>query len=187
MFTDLPQSKTGIDFRNLLVEDEVLNVAHYIYFYNGAGVAIGDINNDGLQDIFFTGNMVKNRLYLNEGGMKFTNITPESHVAEMQGWCTGASMVDINQDGYIDIYICRSADDDPEKRKNLLFINNKDLTFTESAEQYGLADNGYSTQATFFDYDKDGDLDCFVLNHSISKYSTGVTENPEWKLKKIPE
>lgn len=187
MFTDLPHSKTGIDFRNLLVEDEVLNVAHYIYFYNGAGVAIGDINNDGLQDIFFTGNMVKNRLYLNKGGMQFQNITPESHVADMQGWCTGASMVDINQDGYLDIYICRSADDDPGKRKNLLFINNKDLTFTESAEQYGLADNGYSTQATFFDYDKDGDLDCFVLNHSISKYSTGVTENPEWKLKKIPE
>jgi hypothetical protein len=187
MFTDLPQSKTGIDFRNLLVEDDVLNVAHYIYFYNGAGVAIGDINNDGLQDIFFTGNMVKNRLYLNKGGMKFENITSQSHVADMQGWCTGASMVDINQDGYPDIYVCRSADDDAERRKNLLFINNRDNTFTEAAEQYGLADNGYSTQATFFDYDKDGDLDCFVLNHSVSKYSTGVSENPEIKNKKLPE
>jgi len=187
MFTDLPHGKTGIDFRNLLVEDEVLNVAHYIYFYNGAGVAIGDINNDGLQDVFFTGNMVKNRLYLNKGGMKFENITTQSHTADFQGWCTGASMVDINQDGYLDIYVCRSADDNAEKRKNLLFINNRDLTFTEAADQYGLADNGYSTQATFFDYDKDGDLDCFVLNHSISKYSTGVTENPEIRNKKLPE
>ena len=187
LFTDLSHSSTGIDFRNLLVEDESLNVAHYIYFYNGAGVAIGDINNDGLQDVFFTGNMVKNRLYLNKGGMKFENITDQSAVAEKQGWCTGASMVDINQDGYLDIYICRSADDDASKRKNLLFINNKDLTFTEQAEQYGLADNGYSTQATFFDYDKDGDLDCFVLNHSVSKYSTGVTENPEIRNKKLPE
>src|SRR6476660_1529652 len=121
MFTDLPQSKTGIDFRNLLVEDESLNIAHYIYFYNGAGVAIGDINNDGLQDIFFTGNMVKNRLYLNKGNFEFEDITEKSHVAEKQGWCTGTSMVDINQDGFPDIFICRSADDDPEKRKNLLF------------------------------------------------------------------
>jgi hypothetical protein len=187
LFTDLDKSSTGIDFRNLLVEDETLNVAHYIYFYNGAGVAIGDVNNDGLQDVFFSGNMVKNRLYLNKGNFKFDNITTQSHVAEMQGWCTGVSMVDINQDGYLDIYICRSADDDANKRKNLLFINNKDLTFTEEAEKYGLADNGYSTQATFFDYDKDGDLDCFVLNHSVSKYSTGVADNPEIRNKKLPE
>jgi enediyne biosynthesis protein E4 len=186
MFTDLG-TKTGIDFRNLLVEDETLNVAHYIYFYNGAGVAVGDINNDSLQDVFFTGNMVKNRLYLNKGNFEFENITTESHVADNQGWCTGASMVDLNQDGFLDIYICRSADDNAEKRKNLLFINNGDLTFTEEAEKYGLADNGYSTQATFFDYDKDGDLDCFVLNHSISKYSTGVTENPEIRNKRLPE
>ena len=120
MFSDLGHGQTGIDFRNLLVEDEVLNVAHYIYFYNGAGVAIGDINNDGLQDVFFTGNMVKNRLFLNKGGMKFEDITTESHVADMQGWCTGASIVDINQDGYSDIYVCRSADDNPDRRKNLL-------------------------------------------------------------------
>ena len=96
-------------------------------------------------------------------------------------------MVDINQDGLLDIYICRSADDNPEKRKNLLFINNGDLTFTEQAEKYGLADNGYSTQASFFDYDKDGDLDCFVLNHSVSRYSTGVTENPEMRNIKHPD
>ncbi len=187
LFSELSPSKTGIDFRNLLVEDESLNIAHYIYFYNGAGVAIGDINNDGLQDVFFTGNMVKNRLFLNKGGFKFENITEQSHVAEKQGWCTGTTMVDINQDGFLDIYICRSADDDPEKRKNLLFVNNGDLTFREEAEKYGLADNGYSTQASFFDYDKDGDLDCFVLNHSISKYSTGVAENPELRNTKNPD
>ncbi|HXL54945.1 MAG TPA: VCBS repeat-containing protein, partial [Chitinophagaceae bacterium] len=187
LFSELKSGRTGIDFRNLLVEDESLNIAHYIYFYNGAGVAIGDINNDGLQDVFFTGNMVKNRLFLNKGGFRFENITEQSHVAEKQGWCTGATMVDINQDGLLDIYVCRSADDDPEKRKNLLFINNGDLTFTEEAEKYGLADNGYSTQAAFFDYDKDGDLDCFVLNHSISKYSTGVTENPELRNTKNPD
>ncbi|MES1223086.1 MAG: CRTAC1 family protein, partial [Bacteroidota bacterium] len=187
LFSGLDAAETGINFRNLLVEDKSLNVAHYLYFYNGAGVAIGDINNDGLPDVFFTGNMVKNRLYLNKGGFKFENITDESHVAEKQGWCTGASMVDINQDGLLDIYVCRSADDNPEKRKNLLFINNGDLTFSEKAGEYGLADNGYSTQASFFDYDKDGDLDCFVLNHSVSQYSTGVTENPEMRNKKIPE
>lgn len=187
LFSELSSGKTGIEYRNLLVEDESLNVAHYIYFYNGAGVAIGDINNDGLQDVFFTGNMVKNRLFLNKGNFKFEDITTHSGVAEKQGWCTGTSMVDINGDGLLDIYICRSADDNPQRRKNLLFINNGDLTFTEQAEKFGLADSGYSTQASFFDYDKDGDLDCFVLNHSVSKYSTGVTENPGMRNIKNPD
>lgn len=187
LFTDLDKSDTGIDFRNLVIDDENLNISHYIYLYNGAGVAIGDINNDGLQDIFFSGNMVKNRLYLNKGNFEFDNITEQSHVAESQGWCTGTSMVDINQDGLLDIYVCRSADENADKRKNLLFINNGDLSFTESAEQYGLADNGYSTHASFFDYDKDGDLDCFVLNHSLAKYSTGVAEKPELRKVKNPD
>lgn len=183
LFSEMDSDDTGIKFRNLVVDDESLNGSQYIYFYNGAGVAIGDINNDGLLDIFFTGNMVKNRLFLNKGNFKFEDITEKSHVAEKQGWCTGTSMVDINQDGLLDIYICRSADENPEKRKNLLYVNNGDLTFTEEAEKYDLADNGYSTQASFFDFDKDGDLDCFVLNHSVAKYSTGVSENPE--LRKI--
>ncbi len=183
LFSEMDADKTGINFRNLVVDDESLNGVQYIYFYNGAGVAIGDINNDGLEDIFFTGNMVKNRLFLNKGNFRFENITDKSHVAEKQGWCTGTSMIDINQDGFLDIYICRSADENPEKRKNLLFVNNGDLTFTEEAEKYGLADKGYSTQAAFFDFDKDGDLDCFVLNHSVAKYSTGVAENPE--LRKV--
>lgn len=178
LFTNLDKSSTGINFQNTFFEDGPLNVANYIYFYNGGGVAVGDINNDGLQDILFTGNMVKNRLFLNKGNFKFEDITAKSGVAEKQGWCTGATMTDINNDGKMDIYICRSADVDPVKRKNLLFINNGDLTFSEKAAEYGLDDSGYSTQGSFFDYDKDGDLDCFVINHSTQKYTAGVQDNP---------
>jgi enediyne biosynthesis protein E4 len=178
LFTSLDRNSTGVNFQNTFFDDGPLNVANYIYFYNGGGVSIGDINNDGLQDILFTGNMVRNRLFLNKGNFKFEDITPRSGVAEKQGWCTGATMVDINKDGKLDIYICRSADVNPQLRKNLLFINNGDLTFSEKAEEYGLADPGYSTQAAFFDYDKDGDVDCFVINHSTQKYTAGVQDNP---------
>src|SRR4051812_26630626 len=174
LFTNLKESATQINFSNTLFEDGPLNVANYIYFYNGGGVAVGDINNDGLPDILFTGNMVRNRLYINKGNFKFEDITKQSGVDEKQGWCTGATMVDINNDGKLDIYICRSADINPAKRKNLLFINNGDLTFTEKADEYGLGEVGYSTQASFFDYDKDGDLDCFIINHSLQKYTAGV-------------
>lgn len=187
LFTLLDKDKTGIDYRNMLRESKELNVMNYSYFYNGAGVAVGDINNDGLQDLFFTGNMVKNRLYINKGNFEFENITEKSGIASMQGWCTGATMVDINGDGHMDIYICRSADIDPTRRKNLLFINNGDLTFTESAESYGLADHGYSTQASFFDYDKDGDLDMFLINHSLQKYTSGVQENIELRKEQNPD
>ena len=180
-FTPLLPEKTGIDFRNQLFENEDFNVLNYIYFYNGGGVAIGDINNDGLPDILFTGNMVKNRLFLNKGNFQFEDITAKSGIADKQGWCTGATMVDINGDGKLDIYICRSADGAINMRKNLLFINNGDLTFSEKAEEYGLADAGYSTQACFFDYDKDGDLDMFLINHSLHKYTTGVIDNASWK------
>jgi enediyne biosynthesis protein E4 len=171
IFTSLSKSETGINFRNILQESEELNVLNYMYFYNGGGVAVGDVNNDGLTDVLFTGNMVKNRLFINKGEMNFEDITATSGVAEAQGWCTGATMVDINQDGWLDIYICRSADTRPEKRANLLYINNKDNTFSEKASEYGLADEGYSTQASFFDYDKDGDLDMFLLNHSLNEYA----------------
>jgi enediyne biosynthesis protein E4 len=187
LFTSLPESETGINFQNTLFEDGPLNVANYIYFYNGGGVAIGDINNDGLQDVLFTGNMVRNRLYLNKGNMQFEDITKKSGVDQMEGWCTGATMSDVNNDGKLDIYICRSADINPERRKNLLFINNGDLTFGEKAEQFGLADNGYSTMASFLDYDKDGDLDCFIINHSIQKYTAGVQDNPELRKQKNPD
>ncbi|MBA2762894.1 MAG: VCBS repeat-containing protein, partial [Segetibacter sp.] len=145
LFTLMDKGNTGVNFRNMLHESDEFNVMNYSYFYNGAGVAIGDINNDGLQDLLFTGNMVKNRLFLNKDDFKFEDITPKSGIANMEGWCTGATMVDINEDGNIDIYISRSADIDPARRKNLLFINNGDLTFTEKADEYGLADKGYST------------------------------------------
>lgn len=186
LFTQLEKDRTGIDFQNTLYDGEALNVLNYIYFYNGGGVAIGDINNDGLPDILFTGNMVHNRLFLNKGGFKFENITEKSHIAEQEGWCTGATMVDINGDGRMDIYICRSADNDPGRRSNLLYINNGDLTFTEKAAEYGLADQGFSTQAAFFDYDKDGDLDMFLINHSLHKYATGAVDNPGWRKERQP-
>jgi len=130
--------------------------------------------------------MVHNRLFLNKGGFKFENITAKSHITEQEGWCTGATMVDINGDGLMDIYICRSADGDPARRANLLYINNGDLTFTERAAEYGLADRGFSTQAAFFDYDKDGDLDMFLINHSLHQYTTGAVDNPGWRRERQP-
>ena len=177
MFTILEADRTGVKFKNELFDSEMLNIVNFPYYYNGGGVAIGDINNDGLQDILFTGNMVKNRLYLNKGNFDFEDITEQSGVAEQQGWCSGATTVDINNDGFMDFYICRSADGNSSRRKNLLFVNNGDLSFSEKAEEYGLADNGYSTQASFFDYDKDGDLDCFIINHSLQSYAFGEQFN----------
>ena len=178
MFTKVLSSSSNVDFRNTLIEDDAFNVLNYPYFYNGGGVAVGDINNDGLPDLFFTGNMVKNRLYLNKGKLNFEDITAKSTVADKQGWCTGTTMVDINGDGWLDIYICRSADVNPVKRRNLLYVNNHDNTFTESAEKYGIADEGYSTQAAFFDYDNDNDLDLVVINHSQKEYMQGLQEKP---------
>jgi len=186
LFTQLDKGRTGIDFQNTLFDGEALNVLNYIYFYNGGGVAIGDINNDGLPDVLFTGNMVHNRLFLNKGDFRFEDITGKSGIAEKEGWCTGATMVDINGDGRMDIYICRSADSDPGRRSNLLYINNGDLTFTEKADEYGLADRGFSTQAAFFDYDKDGDLDMFLINHSLHQYATGAVDNPGWRKERQP-
>ncbi len=178
MFTKVSPSRSNVEFRNTLIEDEGFNVMSYPYFYNGGGVAVGDINNDGLPDLFFTGNMVKNRLYLNKGNFTFEDITDKSTVASKQGWCTGATMADINGDGWLDIYICRSADASPLKRRNLLYVNNHDNTFTESAEKYGIADQGYSTHAAFFDYDKDNDLDLVVINHSQKEYMQDVQGKP---------
>lgn len=171
MFTLMPSSVTGVNFRNPLRETEQFNVLNYGYLYNGGGVAIGDINNDGLSDIYFTGNMVGSRLYLNQGNFNFKEIAEQSGVFAAGYWNTGTTMADVNADGLIDIYVCRSAAKNPQKRKNLLFINNGDLTFTEMGKQYGVDDSGYTTQAVFFDYDRDGDLDLYVLNHSTQEYA----------------
>ncbi|RIA08598.1 VCBS repeat protein [Flavobacteriaceae bacterium MAR_2010_72] len=164
LFSNLSANETNIDFSNKLSIDGELNILNYIYYFNGGGVAAGDINNDGLIDLYFTGNEVSNQLYLNKGNFKFEDITSTSGTATQQ-WSTGVTMADINSDGWLDIYVSVSGSPNPEKRKNLLFINNQDETFTEMAEAYGLADNSYSTHATFFDYDLDGDLDMYLLNH----------------------
>jgi enediyne biosynthesis protein E4 len=171
MFSLMPSSHTGIKFKNLLKETPEFNILTYGYLYNGGGVAIGDINNDGLPDIYFTGSMVGSRLYLNKGNFEFEEIAQKAGVFAEGLWNTGTTMADVNGDGLLDIYVCRSASLDDFKRKNLLFINNGNLTFTEKAEEYGIADPGYSTQAAFFDYDKDGDLDLYVVNHSVQEYA----------------
>ncbi len=167
LFTPLSAEDSGIDFINSLEYSEQLNPYTFKNFYNGGGVAIGDINNDGLADIFFSGNMVSNKLYLNKGDLHFEDITSSSKVESKDVWSTGVSMVDINGDGLLDIYVCKSGPPEGSKRYNELYINNGDLTFTEQAKKYGLDNIGLSVHATFFDYDKDGDLDCYLLNNSI--------------------
>jgi hypothetical protein len=171
LFTELSSGDTGIKFKNLVRETEEFNILTYGYFHQGGGVAIGDVNNDSLPDIYFTGNMMASKLYLNQGNWRFEDVTEKAGVAAAGLWNTGTTMADVNGDGLLDIFVCRSAANDPNRRKNLLFINNGDLTFTEQAAKYGLADPGYSTQASFFDYDQDGDLDMFLLNHSIQEYA----------------
>ncbi len=171
LFHELSSDETGIAFQNTVQQDGDNNVLSYPYFFNGGGVAIGDINNDGLDDIYFTGNQVANKLYLNKGDFNFEDISERAGVEAPEGWKTGVTMADINQDGWLDIYVCRSAMADSTLRKNLLFINNGNLTFAEKADDFGVADNSYSTQAAFFDYDKDGDIDLFVLNHSLPHYA----------------
>lgn len=167
LFEAMSPAKTGINFKNLLEESSTSNVLTYEYFYNGGGVAIGDINNDGLDDIYFTGNMKPNALYLNEGNMKFREIAASAGVSCDDNWKTGVTMADVNHDGFLDIYVCYSGKGDPQKRRNKLFINNGDLTFHEKAEEYGLDDPGYTTHASFFDFDRDGDLDLYLLNHNV--------------------
>ncbi len=166
LFTDVT-AKSGIAFQNQLTFTEQLNPYTYRNFYNGAGVAIGDINNDGLADIYFTGNQVDNKLYLNKGNFKFEDITISAGVACSGVWSSGATFADINADGFLDIYVCKSGNPDAVHRNNELFINNGDLTFTEKSKEYGLDVIGLSVQAAFFDYDKDGDLDCYLLTNSI--------------------
>ncbi|WP_460923333.1 VCBS repeat-containing protein [Pontibacter brevis] len=169
LFHLLSPEDTGITFSNTLPENDTLNAIEYDYLYNGAGVAIGDINNDGLQDIFFGGNMVSSRLYLNKGNLKFEDVTEKAGVATDR-WATGVSMADVNSDGHTDIYVCVAGPNKTADKPNMLFINNGDGTFTESARAYGIADTGYSTQAAFFDYDKDGDLDMYLLTNALENF-----------------
>ena len=168
LFTMIPSSQTGINFQNTIKENEDLNVIMYEYYHNGGGVCIGDINNDGLEDIYFIGNVTPNKLYLNKGNFKFDDISTTAGVEGAFGLTTGATMVDINNDGFLDIYVCRSGKFDAEVNRNKLFINNKNNTFTESAKKFGLDDPAQSTQAYFFDFDLDDDLDLFLLNHQVT-------------------
>lgn len=185
LFEFLNPTDTKIEFQNEINETETFNMLLYEYLYNGAGVALGDINNDGLLDIYFSGNAVPNALYLNKGNFKFENITQSAGVAGGLGFKTGVNMTDVNGDGYLDIYVCKSAVANADYRKNALFINNGDLTFTESAQKYGLDDSGFSVQAYFFDIDGDKDLDVYVLNHPSDMReanSIKVTQNDQGEL-----
>lgn len=167
LFTQLPAEKTAVFFSNTVKDDANTNILNFRNFYNGAGVAIGDINNDGKPDIFFTANQQSNCLYLNKGHWQFEDISKKAGIGGINKWHTGANMVDINADGWLDIYVCNSGDVAGNFRRNELYLNEQNGHFRECAAEYGLDDNGIGTQATFFDYDADGDLDCFILNNSF--------------------
>ncbi|GMQ29778.1 VCBS repeat-containing protein [Algoriphagus confluentis] len=166
-FEKVNPKHSGVTFKNQLKEDRENNILRYEYFYNGAGVAIGDLNNDGLDDLFFTGNMVPNRLYKNLGGLKFEDMSKSSGTHGKNSWTTGVTMADVNGDGLLDIYVCYSGKGPESSRKNELWINQGNFKFVDKAEEYGIADGSNSTQALFFDYDLDGDLDLYLLNHNI--------------------
>ena len=174
------ENNTGIDFVNKVVDSKDFNILTYRNFYNGAGVAIGDIDNDGLPDVFFTANMGSNKLYKNKGNLEFEDISAQTGFGEKKEWSTGVVMVDINNDGWLDIYVCNAGYIDGTAPQSKLYINNGVsggengmISFTESAEKYGLANKGgYSTHAAFFDYDLDGDLDAFIINNSFIPVNT---------------
>lgn len=182
LFEKLSSGETGITFSNDLKEDENLNILTYEYFYNGGGVGIGDINKDGLQDVFLGGNMTESKLYINKGNLQFEDITKSAGVSLSDSWARGISMVDINSDGFLDIYVCRAG---PQKvgvngeittvaRPNLLYVNQGNNTFKEEAKKYGLDYSGTSTQAAFFDYDRDGDLDMYLVTNVMERKGPNV-------------
>ncbi len=171
-FVQLSPEESGFTFENTLTFRNDFNIYTYRNFYNGGGVGIADVNNDGYVDIYMTANMLPNKLYLNKGDLTFEDVTDQAGVAGTRTWSTGVSMIDINGDGWIDIYVCNSGEVDGRNKQNELFINQKDGTFIEQAEEYGLADQGFSTHAAFFDFDKDGDLDVYLLNNSFQPIGT---------------
>lgn len=178
----LPAEYTGIEFSNQLNEDENLNIITFEYFYNGAGVGIGDFNNDGLNDIFFAANMSKNRLYLNKGDLHFEDITDNAGITFSGKWATGVSIVDINQDSLMDIYVCYAGPfSDARKRANELYINLGNNVFIDQAQEYGLADTGHSVQAAFFDFDRDGDLDVYILTNTTNQTGPNVIRPKQMK------
>jgi hypothetical protein len=182
LFTLMPESYTGAGFVNELDYDEQLkekfNIYTYRNFYNGGGVALGDVNNDGLMDIFLTSNMGPNVLYLNKGAFQFEDVSAQAGISGHGEWSTGASLADVNGDGWTDIYVCNSGNVEGDERHNELYINNGDLTFTERAAEYGIDDQAYSTHGAFFDYDRDGDLDLYLLNNSFKAIgSFNLSEN----------
>jgi hypothetical protein len=187
LFQSISSAHSGINFNNRIVENDSINPIDVTNMYNGGGVGVGDFNNDGLQDIYFTGNMVSNKLYLNKGALQFEDITKSAGVSGNGKWCKGVSVIDINNDGWMDMYVCASMNNNPEKRKNLLYINQgldkKGLPFfIEKAAEYGLDDTTYSTMAAFFDYDNDGDLDMYLAVNEIP-----VSVNPSIFRPKITD
>ncbi|WP_338647214.1 VCBS repeat-containing protein [Flavobacterium sp. KS-LB2] len=178
LFEKLPSEESNITFNNQLLESKNISILDYLYYYNGGGVALGDINNDGLVDIYFTSNQGKNKLYLNKGNNKFEDISVKAGVESQSDWNAGTVMADVNGDGYLDIYVCAVVGINGFEGQNELFINNKDNTFTESAAEYGLDLDNYSSSAAFFDYDLDGDLDMYLLNHAVhSELSFGKADS----------
>jgi hypothetical protein len=167
LFEKMSKDKTKITFINEVNGDHELNIFNYRNFYNGGGVAIGDVNNDSLPDVFLISNMGENQLYINKGNFEFENVTAKAGIAGTRAWSTGAAMADVNADGLLDIYVCNAGNRAKDDRSNELFINNGDGTFTDKAKEYALADKGFSTHAAFFDYDRDGDLDMYLLNNSF--------------------
>lgn len=167
LFTRVDPAKSGVNFRNDLKDTDDFNIIEYLYYYNGAGVAAGDINNDGLQDLYFTSNQGSSKLYLNKGNLEFEDITGSSNAGGVDGWKTGVTMADVNGDGWLDIFIAAVGNYKKFDGRNQLLVNNGDLTFTDRTDEYKLNFKGLSTQGAFFDYDNDGDLDMYLVNHSV--------------------
>ncbi len=184
LFQLISSSSSNIHFNNKIIENDTINPIDVTNVYNGGGVGIGDFNNDGLQDFYFTGNEVSNKLYLNKGHFKFNDVTDAAHVGGDGKWCRGVAVVDINNDGWQDMYVCASILTNPERRENLLYINhgiNKDGVpmFKEMAWEYGLNDSTHSTMASFFDYDNDGDLDVYITVNQIIKGNNPAIYRPK--------